>query len=66
MTKCRLSVGSQIFRRVPEPGCYCVDKTACIERPLDEGTHYFVSRRRRFIRRLRSARRPWLAARRGS
>ena len=38
----------QTFRKVREAGCYYVDKTAYIERLLDEGTHYFLSRPRRF------------------
>ena len=38
----------QTFRTLRERGCYYVDKTAYIERLLDEGTHYFLSRPRRF------------------
>ena len=38
----------QTFRKLREWDCYYVDKTAYIERLLDEGTHYFLSRPRRF------------------
>ena len=48
MTKRRLPIGIQTFRTVREDGCYYVDKTAYIGRLLDEGTHYFLSRPRRF------------------
>ena len=46
--KRRLPIGIQTFRRIREEGCYYVDKTAYIRRLLDEGTHYFLSRPRRF------------------
>ena len=48
MTRRRLPIGVQTFRMLRERGCYYVDKTAYIERLLDEGTHYFLSRPRRF------------------
>ena len=48
MTRRRLPIGIQTFRRIREEGCYYVDKTAYIRRLLDEGTHYFLSRPRRF------------------
>ena len=48
MTRRRLPIGIQTFRRVREDGCYYVDKTAYIGRLLDEGIHYFLSRPRRF------------------
>ena len=48
MTRRRLPIGMQTFREVRERGCYYVDKTAFIERLLDEGKHYFLSRPRRF------------------
>ena len=48
MTKRRLPIGMQTFRTLRERDCYYVDKTAYIERLLDEGTHYFLSRPRRF------------------
>ena len=35
------------FRELREQDCY-VDKTHFIRRLLDEGTHYFLSRPRRF------------------
>ena len=38
----------QTFRKVREEDCYYVDKTPYIERLLDEGSHYFLSRPRRF------------------
>ena len=38
----------QTFRKLREQDCYYVDKTAYIERLLAEGTHYFLSRPRRF------------------
>ena len=38
----------QTFRTLREENCYYVDKTAYIERVLHEGTHYFLSRPRRF------------------
>ena len=48
MTRRKLPIGLQAFREVRERGCYYVDKTAYIERLLDEGKHYFLSRPRRF------------------
>ena len=48
MTRRKLPIGLQTFREVRERGCYYVDKTAYIERLLDEGKHYFLSRPRRF------------------
>ncbi len=48
MVKRRLPIGIQSFRRIRERNCYYVDKTAFIERLVDEGTHYFLSRPRRF------------------
>ena len=44
----RLPIGIQTFRTIREEDCYYVDKTAYIERLLDEGTHFFLSRPRRF------------------
>ena len=38
----------QTFRTLREQNCYYVDKTPYIQRLLDEGTHYFLSRPRRF------------------
>ena len=48
MTKRRLPIGIQTFRKLREQDCYYVDKTPHIERLIDEGTHYFLSRPRRF------------------
>ena len=48
MSKRRLPIGIQTFRKIREEDCYYVDKTAYIRRLLDEGTHYFLSRPRRF------------------
>ena len=48
MTKRRLPIGIQTFRTIREENCYYVDKTAHIRRLIDEGTHYFLSRPRRF------------------
>ena len=48
MSKRRLPIGIQTFRKIREEDCYYVDKTAYIRRLLDEGAHYFLSRPRRF------------------
>ena len=48
MAKRRLPIGMQTFRKLREQNCYYVDKTAYIERLLAGGTHYFLSRPRRF------------------
>jgi hypothetical protein len=48
MVRRRLPIGMQTFRKLREQDCYYVDKTAYIERLLDEGTRYFLSRPRRF------------------
>ena len=48
MTRRRLPIGIQNFRKIREENYYYVDKTAYIRRLLDEGTHYFLSRPRRF------------------
>ena len=48
MTRRKLPIGIQTFRRIREDDCYYVDKTAYVQRLLDEGTHYFLSRPRRF------------------
>ena len=44
----KLPIGIQTFREIREEGCYYVDETAWIDRLLDEGKHYFLSRPRRF------------------
>ena len=48
MTQRRLPIGTQPFRKIREGHCYYVDKTAYIRELLDTGTHYFLSRPRRF------------------
>ncbi len=44
----KLPIGIQTFREIREENCYYVDKTAHIQRLIDEGKHYFLSRPRRF------------------
>ena len=48
MTRRRLPIGMQTFRKLREGRCYYVDKTAYVRQLLDEGEHYFLSRPRRF------------------
>ena len=48
MTRRRLPIGLQTFSKLREQDCYYVDKTPYIARLLDGGTHYFLSRPRRF------------------
>ena len=48
MNKRKLPIGIQTFRKIREESYYYVDKTPYIRRLLDEGTHYFLSRPRRF------------------
>ena len=48
MIRRRLPIGVQTFRELRERGCYYVDKTSYIERLLEGGKHYFLSRPRRF------------------
>ena len=48
MTKRKLPIGIQTFRTIREEGWYYVDKTAYAHRLVDGGTHYFLSRPRRF------------------
>ena len=48
MSRRKLPIGIQTFRTIREDNCYYVDKTAYIRRLADEGTHYFLSRPRRF------------------
>ena len=49
MNRRRLPIGIQTFRRIREEGYYYVDKTAYAQRiAQDAGTHYFLSRPRRF------------------
>ena len=46
--KRKLPIGIQTFRTIREEGYYYVDKTALLRRLVEEGTHYFLSRPRRF------------------
>ena len=48
MAKRRLPTGIQSFRSIRERNCYYVDKTGYALRLFQEGTHYFLSRPRRF------------------
>ena len=48
MARSLLPIGIQTFRTLRERNCYYVDKTAYALRLVDEGTHYFLSRPRRF------------------
>ena len=44
----RLPIGIQTFRKIREEGYYYVDKTDYVRRLAEGGTHYFLSRPRRF------------------
>ena len=44
----KLPIGIQTFREIREENYYYVDKTALIQRLMDGGKHYFLSRPRRF------------------
>ena len=48
MAKHRLPIGIQTFRKIREENFYYVDKTPFIRQLIDRGTHYFLSRPRRF------------------
>ncbi len=48
MTRQRLPIGIQDFRRLRETGSYYVDKTPLIRQLVEQGDHYFLSRPRRF------------------
>ena len=48
MDRRKLPIGIQTFGKLREEDCYYVDKTAYIRRLLDSGSHYFLSRPRRF------------------
>ena len=48
MTRSRLPIGIQNFRRLRETGSYYVDKTPLIRALVEGGDHYFLSRPRRF------------------
>lgn len=44
----RLPIGIQTFRKIREDNCYYVDKTGFALQLIEQGTHYFLSRPRRF------------------
>lgn len=48
MTRKMLPIGIQTFRKIREDNCYYVDKTGFACRLVEEGSHYFLSRPRRF------------------
>ena len=48
MARLRLPTGIQTFRKIREDNCYYVDKTGYALRLFREGTHFFLSRPRRF------------------
>ena len=43
-----MPIGLRSFRKLRERSCYYVDKTGFNLRLTEEGTHYFLSRPRRF------------------
>jgi hypothetical protein len=48
MTRRALPIGIQTFRKIREGDFYYVDKTGYALRLIEEGSHYFLSRPRRF------------------
>ena len=48
MQKRKLPIGIQTFRKIREDDYYYVDKSAYLAQLNDEGTHFFLSRPRRF------------------
>ena len=48
MTRRKLPLGVQTFRKIREENRYYVDKTGYAARLVEEGDHYFLSRPRRF------------------
>lgn len=48
MHRRKLPIGIQTFAKIREDDYYYVDKTGFIERLIDQGTQYFLSRPRRF------------------
>ena len=48
MARRLLPIGIQSFRKIRESNCYYVDKTGYALQMAKEGTHYFLSRPRRF------------------
>ena len=52
MTKRRLPIGIQTFGKIRDQNCYYVERTPFIKALVDGGSHYFLSRLRRFGKRL--------------
>ena len=48
MTRLKLPIGIQTFRKIREQNHYYVDKTGYIRALLEEGSYFFLSRPRRF------------------
>lgn len=48
MSRKKLPIGIQTFAKIREDDCYYVDKTPFALKLIDEGSHYFLSRPRRF------------------
>ena len=48
MNRKKLPIGIQTFAKICEENCYYVDKTLLIEKLVTQGSHYFLSRPRRF------------------
>ena len=48
MRKKKLPIGIQTFAKIREESCYYVDKTPLIINLINQGSHYFLSRPRRF------------------
>jgi hypothetical protein len=48
MQRRKLPIGLQTFAKMREGNCYYVDKTPFILQLIDQGSHYFLSRPRRF------------------
>ncbi|MBK1718960.1 ATP-binding protein [Thiocystis violacea] len=48
MSRLKLPIGIQTFAKLREDECYYVDKTAFAWQLIEQGTHYFLSRPRRF------------------
>jgi hypothetical protein len=48
MTRRKLPIGIQTLAKLRENGCYYVDKTAFALKMIEQGSHYFLSRPRRF------------------
>ena len=48
MQRRKLPIGIQTFAKIREANYYYVDKTGFIQRMIDEGSQYFLSRPRRF------------------